>query len=448
MAQMKSNIVIIDDEAVALKRLRRILEKEDYRVAAFTSPRRALAHLENTPCDLVISDIKMPELNGLELMAKIRARFPGVEIILMTGYASLDGAVEAVKEGAFHYIAKPFTPDQLRDLVAQALNRVTLRAQARASSSSDMQLPVIIGKSSKISQLDAFIRQIAPADCNVLITGDSGTGKELVARSVHALSRRAKGPFVAFNCGALTESLIENELFGHVKGAYTGADEGCHGLLEAADGGTLFLDEIGEMPQAMQIKLLRVLQEKELLRVGGRRPIPIDVRIVSATSKNLKAAVADGAMRSDFFFRINVVTIQVPALNQRREDIPLLAYHLLNRLQRGGEAIYAISENAMTLLMQYAFPGNVRELENILSHALAVCEGDTIRSSDLPADLTEFQLQEYRPAEGALMTLEALEQDYIAHVLKLTDGARTRTAEILGIDRASLWRKIRKYGLD
>ncbi|RJQ70223.1 MAG: sigma-54-dependent Fis family transcriptional regulator [Desulfobacteraceae bacterium] len=445
---MKSHIVIIDDEPIALKRLRRILEKEGCRVAAFSRPGRALAYLQSAPCDLVISDVKMPEMSGMELMARVRGRFPDLEMILITGYATLDGAVEAAKEGAFHYLAKPFTPDQLRERVKQALAQAGLKAQAQACGPSGAQIPIIVGKSPKIRQVEAFVRQIAPADCNVLITGDSGTGKELVARSLHAFSRRAKGPFVAFNCAALAENLIENELFGHEKGAYTGADQCCPGLLEAAGGGTLFLDEIGEMPQSMQIKLLRVLQEKELLRVGGRRPIPLDVRIVSATSKDVKAAVAGGAMRSDFLFRINIVTIQMPALSERREDIPLLAYHLLNRMQRGGKTISAISEKALDLLCHYAFPGNVRELENILARAVAVCQGNTIRTSDLPPDLSEFQLQEYRPPEGALLTLEAMEQDYIAHVLKLTDGARTRAAEILGIDRASLWRKIKKYGLD
>lgn len=446
--KVRSHIVVIDDDPLTLKRLRRIIEKQGSRVAAFTSPIRALAHLASGPCDVVISDIRMPEMNGMELMAKVRARFPDIETILITGYASLDGAVEAGKEGAFHYLAKPFTPDQLRERIDQALAQSRLRAQAREFSPATSQLPVIIGESVQIRQLEAFVRQIAPADCNVLITGESGTGKELVARSVHVLSRRAKGSFVAFNCGALSENLIENELFGHEKGAYTGADQSAPGLLEAAAGGTLFLDEIGEMPQTMQIKLLRVLQEKELLRVGGRRPIPLDVRIVSATSKDLKAAVAGGGMRSDFFFRINVVTIQVPSLNERRQDIPLLAYHILNRLQRRGKTVCAISRKAMASLTQYAFPGNVRELENILERAAAVCQSNTVRSSDLPPDLAEFQLQEYRPPEGPLLTLEAMEQEYIAHVLKLTDGARTRTAEILGIDRASLWRKIKKYGLD
>ena len=448
---MAHSIVLIDDEPITLKRLRRILEKERYRIATFSSPQRAIKHLEQATCDLVVTDIQMPGMSGLDLMTKVRSRMPDIEFILITGYATFDGAVEATKEGAFHYLAKPFTPEQLRQRVAQALSRVDAKAAARmaAGTSSQPILPVIIGKSHKIRQVDALVRQVAPSDINVLITGESGTGKELVARSVHALSQRARGPFVAFNCGALTETLIDNELFGHEQGAYTGAEKSSPGLLEMANGGTLFLDEIGEIPHAMQIKLLRVLQEKELIRVGGRTPIPLDVRFVSATSKDLKAAVADGSIRSDFFFRINVFNIQIPALNERREDIPLLAYHILNRIQqRGAKKVSAISQRAMALLTNYAFPGNVRELENLLERAMAVTQDEIIRVSDLPPDLTELELQEYKRPERKMMTLEELEQDYIAHVLKLTDGARTRTAEMLGIDRASLWRKIKKYGLE
>jgi DNA-binding NtrC family response regulator len=448
---MTHRIVIIDDEPITLKRLRRSLEKEGYRIAAFSSPQRALKHLEHSACDLVISDIQMPGLNGLDLMAKVRSRSPEIEFILITGYASFDGAVEATKEGAFHYLAKPFTPAQLRQRVAQALSQLSTKKAARTTTAADSRTmpPVIIGKSHQIRQIDAQIRQVAPSDINVLITGESGTGKELVARSVHALSKRSKGPFVAFNCGALTETLIDNELFGHEKGAYTGAEDSAPGLIEMANGGTLFLDEIGEIPHAMQVKLLRVLQEKELIRVGGRNPIPLDVRFVSATSKDLKTSVEDGTIRSDFFFRINVFTIEVPALNERREDIPLLAYHILNGIRRRStKKVTAISQKAMGLLTNYAFPGNVRELENLLERAAAVARDEIIRVSDLPPDLAELDLQEYKRPEGHPMTLEELEQDYIAHVLRLTDGARTRTAEILGIDRASLWRKIKKYGLE
>jgi DNA-binding NtrC family response regulator len=448
---MLSNIIIIDDETIALKRLRRILENQGYRVAAFSSPRRALKHLEDHPCELVISDVKMPGMNGFDLMTKVRGRFPKIEFILITGYASLDDAVQATKEGAFHYLAKPFTPDQLRERVAQALVQCQLKETARSSEFDrpKRNLPLLIGESPQIRHVKELVQQVAPAECNVLITGESGTGKELVARLLHGLSMRTDGPFVAFNCASLTESLIANELFGHEKGAYTGAESSRRGLLEMADGGTLFMDEIGDMPHVMQVKLLRVLQEKEVIRVGGTQPISLDVRIVSATAKDLKAAVGSGAMRNDFFFRINVFNIHLPPLREHCDDIPLLAYHILHRIQ--GEKnirINAISQQALSLLMHYTFPGNVRELENILERAVAVCREEVIRASDLPPDLVEFELQDYKRPEGKLLTLEELEQDYIAHVLKQTDGVRHRTADILGIDRASLWRKMKKFGLE
>ncbi|MBI9090548.1 MAG: sigma-54-dependent Fis family transcriptional regulator [Desulfobacterium sp.] len=448
---MTPHIVIIDDEPITLKQLRRILEKEGYQVAAFSNPQRALEQIKQNPCHLVISDVRMPTMDGLDLMTRVKARFPDMEVILITGYASLDGAVEATKEGAFYYLEKPFTPDQVRDRVKQALKLRQAKEGASdhsADGTKDTQSPVIIGESSKIRDVVSIIQQIGPTDCNVMITGDSGSGKELVARAIHATSKRAKGPFVAFNCGALSETLIDNELFGHEKGAFTGAETRSTGLLEAAGGGTLFLDEIGEMPHTMQVKLLRVLQEGELIRVGGNRPIPVDVRIVSATAVDVKAAVDGGVFRKDLYFRVNVVNIELPGLSERKEDIPLLAYHILSRLnRRGGKDIKAISQKAMALLSNYAFPGNVRELENILERAVAVCQGDVIRACDLPPDLIELELQVYKRPDEQFMTLVELEQDYIAHLLKITGGVRTKTAEILGIDRASLWRKIKKHGL-
>ena len=464
--QITSHIVIIDDETITLKQLRRILEKEGYQVAAFSDPQRALKHIEASPCHLVISDVRMPTMDGLDLMTRVKARFPATEVILITGYASIDGAVEATREGAYYYLEKPFTPDQVRDLVKQALTLRHTRDAATGDSASgnsvsgdsafgdsvsgerDSQTPVIIGESSKIREVVSIIQQIAPTDCNVMITGDSGSGKELVARAIHAASKRANGPFMAFNCGALNETLIDNELFGHEKGAFTGAETRSTGLLEAAAGGTLFLDEIGEMPNSMQVKLLRVLQERELIRVGGSRPIPIDVRIVSATAVDVKAAVNGGAFRKDLYFRINVVNIKLPGLSERKKDIPLLTYHILSRLKRrGGKDISAVSQKAILLLINYAFPGNVRELENILERAVAVCSADVIRVCDLPPDLIEFELQAYKPPDEQFMTLAELEQDYISHLLKITGGVRNKTADILGIDRASLWRKMKKYKL-
>jgi DNA-binding NtrC family response regulator len=445
-------IVVVDDDPLALKNLRRILENEGHRVSTFNNPLRALKRLEEEHCDLIISDIKMPYMDGLALLNKAKQLVPNIGVILITGYATLDGAVEATKLGAYHYLAKPFTPEQVRKLVKQALKDKYLMdesaRQEKGQGSSGLG-PVIIGRSPKMVQVAEVIRQIAPAECNVLIMGESGTGKELVARAIHAQSARTRGPFVAFNCGAFSEELIANELFGHEKEAYTGAISRKLGLLETANGGTVFLDEIGGMPLSMQIKLLRVIQEREVIPVGGTRPTALDIRIVAATAEDLKAAVNDGAFRQDLYFRLNVVSIVLPRLAERRQDIPLLGYHILEKFRRRTKKkAKAISQEAMTLLENYAFPGNVRELENILERAVAMCQGEVIQVHDLPPDLAEVELYSYHRAGRALLNLEELEQDYIRHILQLTGGVRTRTAEILGIDRASLWRKMKKYGLE
>lgn len=444
--------MLVDDEGIVLKRLRRILEKQGYLVSSYTHSAGALKCMEDTAYDLVVTDMKMPGMDGLELMIAIKTRFPAIDVILMTGYASIDNAIEATREGAFHYLQKPFTPQEFLDVVENALHRQQLMNQAaeiQENKECSLSPPVIIGTSPKIRDIQTLIHQIAPTDCSVLISGDSGTGKELVARSIHLASTRSLGPFVAVNCGAFTETLLASELFGHEKGAFTGAVKTRAGLLETANMGTVFLDEIGEMPHTMQVKFLRVLQEGELVRVGGTKAIPVDIRVLSATSKNLKTEVETGAFRKDMYYRINVVNINLPALNKRSEDIPLLAYHILDCLNRKGlKQIRAISSRAMSLLMGYAFPGNVRELENILERAVAICRSHEIRACDLPADLEELELYTYKRPEKEMMTLADLEKDYIAHLLHINHNAKKKTAEILGIDRASLWRKIKKYGLE
>ena len=466
---MPSKIMLIDDESITLKRLRRLMEKEGYQVSCYTHPLGALKQMESTSYDLVVTDVKMPDMDGMELMITVKTRFPQTEVILMTGYATIEKAVEATREGAFYYLEKPFTPEQFIEKVSLALNRHGLQKQAtsyiprngddaendaeKQIAYSDIFSPVIIGESRKIQEIQQLIKQIAPTECNVLISGDSGTGKELIARAIHAVSHRSSGPFVAVNCGAFNETLLDSELFGHEKGSFTGAVKARAGLLETANHGTIFLDEIGEMPHGMQVKLLRVLQEHELLRVGGNRPIPVDVRVISATAKDLKAEVEAGTFRKDMYYRINVVNIQIPPLHQRTEDIPLLAYHIIDRLNRSDHTqskekqITGISARALTLLTSYAFPGNVRELENILERAAAITESQEIRACDLPPDLAELELHTYQMPEEGMMTLAELERDYITHLLRITNNAKTKTADILGIDRASLWRKIKKFNL-
>ncbi|MCF8128758.1 MAG: sigma-54 dependent transcriptional regulator [Deltaproteobacteria bacterium] len=445
-------IIVIDDDPLALKNLRRILEKDGHKVSTFKNPLRALERLEEAPCDLVISDVKMPYMDGLTVLNQAKGLVPGIGVILITGYASLDGAVEATKLGAYHYLSKPFTPKQVRDLVTHALGEKLLRDRS-LQQSQDQETsngkPLIIGGSPKMVQVAEVIQQIAPTDCNVLITGESGTGKELVARALHAQSHRKKGPFMAFNCGAFSEDLIANELFGHEKDAFTGATRQKPGLLAMANGGTLFLDEIGDMPLSMQVKLLRVIQEREVLPVGGTRPTTLNIRIIAASAKDLKIAANEGVFRQDLYFRLNVVSVVLPRLAERKPDIPLLAYHILEKCRRRTQRkVRAISREAMALLEKYAFPGNVRELENILERAVALCQGEVIQARDLPPDLTEMELYSYERPGGSLLNLEELERDYIRHVLQLTGGVRTRAAEILSIDRASLWRKMKKYELE
>jgi len=449
---MMPRIMVVDDDSLTLKRLRRILENKGYFVSSYTNPLGALKQMGIHPYELVITDVKMPGMDGMDLLINVKTHFYTTEVILMTGYASIDNAIEATQEGAFYYLEKPFTPEQLLETVKKALDRQQVYKEFKRinrEKKKESDLPVIIGKSPKIREIETLIHQIAPTDCNVLITGDSGTGKELVARSIHALSHRVNGPFVPANCGAFNETLLDNELFGHEKGAFTGAVNNKAGLLEVADKGTIFLDEIGEMPHSMQVKLLRVFQEKELMHVGGNRAIPVDLRVVSATSKDLKEEVAAGLFRKDMYYRINVVNIKLPCLKERPEDIPLLAYHIIQKLnQNTDRTINFISSRAMTLLTHYAFPGNVRELENILERAAAICQGHEIRACNLPPDLTELELHAYQPPDNLGMTLAELEKDYIVHLLKNTHHTKAKTAEILGIDRASLWRKIKKFGLD
>ncbi|HIJ40189.1 MAG TPA: sigma-54-dependent Fis family transcriptional regulator [Deltaproteobacteria bacterium] len=444
-------IFVVDDDRISLKNLRRILEKAGYKVFTFSNPLRALIRLEQDACDLLITDLKMPFMNGLDLFNRAQRVHPSLEGIIITGYANLEGAIEATKEGAFYYLAKPFHPEQLKDLVTQALQQKFIREPLSGEQKNPGEHPagpVMIGNSPGIGRVKEMVAQIAPAECSVLITGESGTGKELVAHAIHAQSARAGGPFVAFNCGAFSEDLIANELFGHEKEAFTGAHSRKAGLIENAEGGALFLDEIGDMPLSMQVKLLRVIQEREVLRVGSSHPVAVNVRFLAATAKDLKAAVREGVFRQDLYFRLNVVEIRVPRLSERQQDIPLLAYHLLSKfLHRTEKRIQGISAEALELLKAYPYPGNVRELENILERAVTVCNGKTILGKDLPSDLVNLDLYTYERPDGLHFSLEELERDYIQHILKLTGGIRVRTAEILGIDRASLWRKMKKYNL-
>lgn len=447
----RPRILIVEDEDVARENLRYILSKEDYEIEAVASGVEALIRIQQQDYDLVLTDLRMEKVDGMEVLGRTKAERPNTEVIMITGYATVDSAIEAMKRGAFHYIPKPYKIEEVRAIVRQALEKKGLRDEVeelRRALEAQSGLSAIVGKSRAMQELLETLRKIAPTDCNVLIVGETGTGKELVARAIHHLSRRSGGRFLAFNCGAFAEELLANELFGHEREAFTGAHSAKAGLFEAAHGGTVFLDEIGDMPPAMQVRLLRVIQERAVMRLGGTRSIPVDVRILAASNRDLKRLVEEGRFRSDLYFRLNVVALRVPPLAERREDIPLLAYHFLRKFSaKQGREVQGISDEMMSVLLNYPFPGNVRELENIMERAVALSKGPVLEVRDLPEELRPFQFRVVRPRAGGLPTLEEAERDYIRWVLEHTGWNRTRAAEILGIDRVSIWRKIKQYGL-
>jgi DNA-binding NtrC family response regulator len=388
----------------------------------------------------------LDSVDGLEIMTEAKALDPETEVIIITGHGSVDGAIEATKKGAFHYLQKPIRPDEVRNIVRQAVHKRALTRRVRElENKTDGDIPTIIGNSSKITAIKKLIRQIEGSDANVLITGESGTGKELAAKAIHQTSRRNKNRFLAFNCASFTEELIANELFGHDKDAFTGATQARAGLLESADRGTVFFDEVGDMPSSMQAKILRVVQEKELLRVGATQPIAVDIRIISATNKDLKSLCAAGIFRHDLYFRLNVIPMHMPSLAERREDIPLLAaYFLRLSSKRTGKTITGFSDEALGLLLNYEYPGNVRELENIIERATALAKGERIESDDLPPDLKDFNAFTFHRKTGRLKTLEEIEQEYIQWVLEQVSHNKSEASKILGIDRVSLYRKLKR----
>jgi len=452
VAQYKETILVVEDEDIARRNLEYILKKEGYEVVSVDSGVKALDLLESRTFDLVITDLKMEKVDGMKVLEKSKELQPYTEVIMITGYATVDSAVEAMKEGAYHYIAKPYKLDEVRRITREALIKRRLRLEnleLRSSLKRYQEIPFIVGKSEEIKSIMKTIRQIAPSDTNVLILGESGTGKELVAKAIHNLSPRSEKRFIAFNCGSFTEELMASELFGHEKGAFTGAIQTKPGLLEVADGGTVFLDEIGDMPPTMQVKLLRVIQEKEFLRVGGVKPIPIDVRFIAATHRDLKDDVEKGQFRQDLYYRLNVITINLPPLANRTGDIPLLVHHFLSqKSQAMKKDIHEIEREAMDLLCQYSWPGNVRELENVIERAVALENGPTILVEDLPDYIRNLSIETYRKDPSTIPSLEEQEKSYIKWVLGKTKGNKTKAAKIMGIDRVSLWRKLKRYGLE
>ncbi len=445
-------LLVVDDEPIAVRNLERALANEGYAVATASSGQAALRQLREGAFDVVLTDLKMEKVDGMQVLRRCKEIDPDVEVIMITGYATIETAIEATKQGAYHYLPKPFKLDEVRKVVHEAVEKVALKKENRRLRAriEDMKDRVdIVSRDPGMLRVLDTARDVTATDCNILITGESGTGKELMARYIHRHSRRSTATFLAINCGAFTEELLTSELFGHEKGAFTGAANRKKGLIEMADGGTLFLDEITEMSPSMQVRLLRVLQEKEFMRVGGTEPIRVDVRYLAATNRNTEEAIASGVFRQDLYYRLSVVTLDLPPLARRRDDIPLLAHFFLKKhSDRMGKKIESISNEVMQLLSGYGFPGNIRELENIVERGVALAKGNVLEASHLPDDLRRMRLKVFRREAGKIPSLDAQERAYIQWVLQEVDGNRSRAAAILGIDRVSLWRKLKRYGIE
>ena len=449
MRIMGLRIAVIDDEITVCRRLKQALEKGGYGVESFQKAEPFWRRMVQDPFNIIFLDLKLPDVNGMDVLARIKKRYDNVEVIIITGFGSIDSAISAIKKGAYHYVTKPFKLDEIRLLARSAKEKIGLREEnrrLRETVNGQDVLKGFIGTSPAMQEIFAMIKKVAIVNCNVLLQGESGTGKELVARSIHRLSPRKNRPFISFNCGGFTEELICNELFGHEKGAFTGASVTKIGLIESADGGTLFLDEIGEMPTSMQVRLLHVIQEKQILRVGGNTPINLDIRLIAASNKDIKKATADGSFREDLFYRLNVVTLRLPRLYERKDDISMLISYFIEKYSRPFEKkIRRISSHALEILMHYNFPGNVRELENIIQRSVALAESEVIRIVDLPPDLQKL---EFNTLEGkGLLALEEMEKLHIAKVLDKTDYNKSLSSKILDLPRTTLWRKMKKYGL-
>lgn len=446
-------ILIIDDENSILESLRILFKGTEFQVETATNGRMGLEALERERPDLVLTDVKMPGAGGIDILTRARELDPEMPVLLMTAQASLQSAMQAVNAGAYYYIQKPFSNDELLAICRRAAEARALKVENRAlkkeiRKGKRMARERPVGKSRAFTELLNLTQTVAPTDSTLLVTGESGTGKEVLARYIHTLSDRADGPFLSINCGALPESLLESELFGHVKGSFTGAVRDKEGLLVAARGGTFFLDEIGEMPPSLQVKLLRAIQEREVIPVGATEPVAVDVRIVAATNRDLEEEIRKGHFRSDLYYRLNVIALHLPPLRERRDDIPLLAAHFLQRMaERLGREGIELSEEALDILTRYDWPGNVRELENALERAAVLSRGGTILPSALPQRVREAPVpalvSDRLPPNP---TLDVIEQAYIQWVLAAEGGNKSRAAEVLGIDPSTLYRKLSRYG--
>jgi DNA-binding NtrC family response regulator len=452
----KEKILIVDDETSIGEFLSLVLGKEGYRVRASTSPVAALSVLEDEAFDLLISDLRMPEMHGLEMVKEARQRSPEMGVIVMTAFASLETAVEALRLGAADYITKPFHVDEIRSVVEKVLDGQTLRRENRrlkAQLVAEGAVTRYVGSSEETHKLMDLVKRVAPSDSTILITGESGTGKEVVAQVIHQYSDRAKNEFVTINCAALPDTLLESELFGHMRGSFTGAVRDKDGLFKIASGGTLFLDEIGDMSPSLQVKLLRALQEREILPLGATKPIKIDVRVIAATNSDLERKQKTGEFRSDLFYRLSVIPLHIKPLRERPGDITeLMDYFLEKSSRRHGLPLRGMTAECRQQLLHYSWPGNVRELENTIERAVILSEAVDIDLSVLPSKLSALgsalAIGETEDAVSVTGTLEDVERSYMLRVLETTGWQKKRASEILGIDPSTIYRKLQRYGIE
>ena len=449
MIHTQSTILVVDDDTAHRTMLRTLLGRWGYKVIEADDGDSAISRVEERPYDLIMMDIRMIRVSGLEALAKIKTINPSIPIIIMTAYSSVETAVEALKKGAYDYLTKPLDFDELKISLERAMEHRRLREenlQLREQLGSQFDRRNIIGRSAAMEKLMETVLLVAASDATVLITGESGTGKELIAGAIHYNSPRRDGPFVKINCAAITETLLESELFGHEKGSFTGADRKKEGKFRQADGGTLFLDEVSEMSLAMQVKLLRVVQEREVTRVGGDEVLAVDVRVITATNKNLEKEAEDGRFRQDLYYRINVVSIEVPPLVERKEDIPLLAQHFLSVFsEKNQKKIKGFSPQAMNLMLKYDWPGNIRELMNVVERAVVLSRGEFLDDGDLSIHERAGNLPVTDAGES--VSLEEVEKNTIMKTLDRAGGNKSEAARLLGITRKTLRDKLKKYGI-
>jgi len=446
---MKLNILLVDDDKLVNEFIGETLRRTRHEVTSVFSGEDAKRLLEQTAYDIVLTDIKMQRISGMDLLKFVRTNHPETVVIMITAFGTVQNAVEAMKLGAFDYLVKPFSPDEIELVINRAHDYVALRSEnRRLRAEVNEKYKTLVGACKQMTAIFQLIKDVAPSRSTVLISGESGTGKELIARAIHYHSERVEGPFIKLNCAALPEGLMESELFGHEKGAFTGAIRQTRGRFEMADGGTLLLDEISEIPLTLQGKLLRVLQEREFERVGSGTPMQVDVRIIATTNRNLKKEIAEGRFREDLFFRLNVIPIEVPPLRERPDDLPLLVDHFMKKYcAETGKVINGVDDAAMRLFKAYHWPGNVRELENFIERAVVISRNKVLTTADFPQSLVLGKIEDQGGEFRVGMTVHEAEKLLIVRTLEEQSGNRTRAAEILGINPRTLRNKLHEYGM-